>query len=182
MNFHFTCINFFQFLFYSSFTFFPRFTYLLLNFQDGKIISNLITTLESYGFQEGENFKNTTNTTTVFRNLSNVQTYVKYIKPNGNLSMEEKLFTFQDASFVLSQDALPPSVDATGAVVVVFLYRTIHSFLKNSFRTRGGFGKINSKIFTVSVRPEPKEQFSEPVRLIWNTTEKVRKKLFSTEI
>ena len=181
MNFHFTCINFFQFLFYSSFTSFPRLTNLLLNFQDGKIISNLVTTLESYGFQEGENFKNTTNTTTVFRNLSNVQTYVKYIKPNGNLSMEEKLFAFQDASFVLSQDALPPSVDVTGSVVVVFLYRTIHSFLKNSFPTRGGYGKINSKIFTVSVRPEPKEQFSEPVRFIWNTTEHVRKKLFSIE-
>jgi hypothetical protein len=124
--------------------------------------------LESYGFQYGENLKKTPNATTNFtsQNHLNVQLHVKYIKQES----DETLFKFPDASFSLSSNALAQY----GTVVVVLWYKTIHSFLTNTFHDDHIYVKLNSKIITASVRPEPTtESFAEPVRISWNLKELV---------
>jgi hypothetical protein len=126
--------------------------------------------LENYGFQYGENLKNNSNTSTIFQNHSNVQLNVKFIKREDNLSKEERLFEFPDASFNLSPDALPQS---SGAVIVVLWYKTINSFLTTSLYDGHSYAEINSKIMTASVRPEPKDKFLKPVRISWNMKELV---------
>ncbi|CAB3980610.1 adhesion G- coupled receptor D1-like [Paramuricea clavata] len=136
--------------------------------KDDKLIRDLVTTLENYAFQHGENLKNNSNASTIFQNYSNVQLYVKFIKREDNLSAEERLFEFPDASFNLSPDALPQS---SGAVVVVLWYKTINSFLTTSLHDDHSYAEINSKIMTASVRPEPKDKFLQPVRISWNMKE-----------
>jgi hypothetical protein len=118
-------------------------------------------TLENFGFQNGENMKNKTNATTslFFQNHSNVHLRVKYIKQE--VSPKEKSFTFPDALFNLSSSALPLKSDA---IVVVMWYKTIHSFLKNTFDNDH---EIKSKIITASVQPKPTEKFSQPVHISW---------------
>ena len=126
--------------------------------------------MENYAFQYGENLKNNSNASTIFQNYSNVQLYVKFIIREDNLSAEERLFEFPDASFNLSLDALPQS---SGAVVVVLWYKTINSFLTPSLHDYHSYAKINSKIMTASVRPAPKDKFLQPVRISWNMKELV---------
>ena len=126
--------------------------------------------MENYGFQYGENLKNNKNASTTIQNYSNVQLYVKFIKREDNLSAKERLFEFLDVSFNLSPDALPQS---SGAVIVVLWYKTINSFLTTSLHDGHSYAKINSKIMTASVRPEPKDKFLKPVRISWNIKELV---------
>ncbi len=133
------------------------------------MIRDLVITLEEYGFQYGKTLKNNPNDSTVFKNHSNVQLHVKYIKQGDALSQEEKQFQFPDASFKLSPNALPSK---HGAVVVVMWYKTIHSFLTTFHNDLNG--KLNSKIITASVRPKPTtESFEEPVRISWRIKELV---------
>ena len=137
------------------------FSAISLYFQSDKIVRNLINTLEEYGFQYG----NISNSTSVIQNYSNVQLRVKYLTRRSNLSEEERLFKFQDTSFELSPAALPQK---SGAVVVVLWYKTMHSILKT--KSSFDYAKIVTKVITASIRPEPRQSFSTPIRIRWNTT------------
>jgi hypothetical protein len=139
------------------------------------LIRDLVLTLEKYGFQYGENLKNNPKASAnsafqSYSTYSNVQLHVKYIKQAGNLSMKDRLFKFPDASFNLSPDALPQE---SGAVVVVMWYKTIQSFLRNSFYGDNIYAEVKSEIITASVQPTPRVKFLIPVRISWNTTELV---------
>jgi hypothetical protein len=102
--------------------------------------------------------------------LQNVQLHVKYLKQGGNLSGEESLFKFPDASFSLSSDAF----SQYGTVVVVMWYKTLHSFMTNtSLKDTHTDTDINNEIIIASVRPTPPEEFKEPVRITWKSTELV---------
>ena len=149
----------------------------LFSLQDDQVIRNLIVTLEKHGFQNGENIKNNPNATTgfIFRNHSNVHLHVKYINTSGHVSHEERSFTFPEASFNLSSSALPLN---SSAIVVVMWYKTLHSFLTNILHDNE---EINSKIITASVRPEPREKFSQPVRISWNIKKLVSPLLLTFE-
>ena len=143
------------------------------------MIRDLVITLEDYGFHYGENLKNSSNTSLIVKDYPNVQLNLRYIKYAGNLSPEERLFTFPNASFKLSLDAL---LKKSGAVVVILWYKTIHSLIKNTFHGDNIYAAISSKIITVNVRPEQKKKFSEPVRISWDLEELVIKAfLFSTQ-
>ncbi len=101
-----------------------------------------------------------------------MQLHVKYVKQDGNLSREERLFKFPNASFNLSPNALSKN----GTVVVVMWYQTLHSFMTNTSFEDTNDTKVNSEITIASVRPEPRtETFEEPVRISWNSTELVFK-------
>ena len=130
--------------------------------QEDGIVRNLINTLEKHGFQYG---KNIPSATPIFKNYSNVQLRVRYITQRSNLSEEERLFKFQDSSFKLSPAAIPQK---SGAVVVIFWYKTIHFFLKT--KSSHDYGKISTKIITASIRPkpDPRKTFLPPVRISWN--------------
>ena len=67
----------------------------------------------------------------IFQNYSNIQLRVKCITQRYKSSEKEKLFKFQDTSFELSPHALPQK---SGAIVVVLWYKTMHSFLVQSFK------------------------------------------------
>ena len=129
------------------------------------MIRDLVITLEEYGFQYGKNLKNNPNDRNELKNHSNVQLHVQYIKRGNNLSKRET-FKFPNASFSLLPNALATKSDA---VVVVLWYKTINSLLRNGDQIDG---KLNSKIITASVQPEP-ETFAEPVRISWNVEELV---------
>ena len=127
-------------------------------------------TLENYAFQYGENIKTNPNASANLT-FQNVQLHVKYIKQGGNLSGEESLFKFSDASFNLSPDALS---NTSGTVVVVMWYKTLHSFMTNiSLKDTYTDTDINNEIIIASVRPKPPEEFKEPVRITWKSTELV---------
>ena len=136
------------------------FSAISLSFQGDKIVRNLINTLEEYGFQYG----NIPSATPIFKNYSNVQLRIKYLTQRSNLS-EEALFKFQDSSFKLSPAAIPQK---SGAVVVIFWYKTLHFFLKT--KSSHDYGKICTKIITASIRPkpDPRKTFLPPVRISWN--------------
>ena len=127
--------------------------------------------MENYAFQYGENLKNNSNSSDNFI-FQNVQLHVKYVKQDGTLSREKRLFKFPDASFNLSSNALSPN----GTVVVVMWYKTLHYFMTSTSFKDTNNTKVNSKIIIASVRPEPrKETFKEPVHISWNSTELVFK-------
>ena len=143
------------------------------------MIRDLVITLEEYGFHYGENLKNSSNTSLIVKDYPNVQLNLRYIKYAGNLSPEERLFKFPNASFNLSPDALRKE---SGAVVVILWYKTINSLIKNTFHGDNIYAAIRSRIITVNVRPEQKKKFSEPVRISWDLAELVIKAfLFSTQ-
>jgi hypothetical protein len=139
------------------------------------VIRDLVITLEDYGFQYGENLKNSSNTSLIVKDYPNVQLNLRYIKYSGNLSPEERLFKFPNASFNLSPDALRKE---SGAVVVILWYKTIHSLIKNTSYGDNIYAAISSKIITVNVRPEQRVKFSQPVRISWDLAELVIKALF----
>ncbi|CAB4014871.1 adhesion G -coupled receptor L2-like [Paramuricea clavata] len=138
------------------------------NMTDNKVIRDLVITLEDYGLQYGENLKNSSNTSLIVKDYPNVQLNLRYIKYAGNLSREERIFKFPNASFNLSPDAL---LKESGAVVVILWYKTIHYLIKNTSSGDNIYAAISSKIITVNVRPERKVKFSEPVRISWDLAE-----------
>ena len=105
----------------------------------------------------------------IFQNYLNVQLRVKRINNSENCisTPAERLFTFPYVSFNLSSSALPLNFSA---IAVVMWYKTLHSFLTNTFNDNE---EIKSKIITASVRPKPTEKFSQPVRIIWNMKRQV---------
>ncbi len=127
-------------------------------------------TLENYAFQYGENLQNNANISRNFT-FQNVQLHVNYVKQGGNMSGEERLFKFPDASFDLSSDALS---NTSKTVVVVMWYKTLQYFMTNTSFEDTRNAKVNSKIIIASVRPEPRnEGFREPVRISWSSKELV---------
>jgi hypothetical protein len=131
------------------------------------VIRNLVITLENYGFQHGEKQKNNSDgTEVILKNHTNVQLHVKYIKQGETI--EDTSFKFQDASFNLSSSALQRK---SGAIVVVLWYKTINSFLTNSFHDNQSYARLNSKIITASVRSAEPNNFT--VRINWNIKELV---------
>lgn len=138
----------------------------LLVFQDDKIIRDLVITVENYGFQFEEHLKKKPSALAIFTNYSNVVLHVKYIRQATRLSQEERLFQFSDSAFEISPDALPHE---SGAVIVVVWYKTLHSFLRNILYDWNSDAEVSSEIISASVLPKPKQTFSEPVRISWNT-------------
>ena len=87
--------------------------------------------------------------------------------------MEERTFKFSNASFNLSPDALSETL---GTKVAVMWYKTMHHFIRNSFKGNPIYGEVNSEIITASVRPTLESKlFREPVRMTWNSVESVIK-------
>ncbi|CAB3980612.1 adhesion G- coupled receptor D1-like [Paramuricea clavata] len=134
------------------------------NMKDDKLIRNLVITLENYGFQYGEMQKNNSDVPEPIKNHTNVQLHVKYIKQGETI--EDTSFKFQDASFNLSSSALQRK---SGVIVVVLWYKTINSFLTNSFHDNQSYARLNSKIITASVRSAEPKNFT--VRINWNIKE-----------
>ncbi|XP_028410398.1 adhesion G protein-coupled receptor L3-like [Dendronephthya gigantea] len=139
------------------------------NILDRNVIPNLVTTLENYGHQYGEEIRNNTNGS-ISQNASNVQLRVKYMENTGNLSLEDRRSNFPNASFIISSDAFP---NKSGSLAVVIWYNTLNSFLGEKFHTSHDYVKVNSKIITASVRPQSKmPNFTQPVQIIWDTNGK----------
>ena len=120
-----------------------------------------MTTLESYGFQYGENLKNNSNRQRTFQNYSNIKLHVSLLEADNVSTPKEKSFIFPDASFNITPNALHLQ---SGAILVVIWFKTIHSFFTNTIDS----DEIRSKIITASIRPEPTEKFSQPIRLSWS--------------
>ena len=145
---------------------------LLISSKDGKLIRDLLMTLQNYGIQQGEALRNDASTSVILHNRPNVQLHVKYIN-HSELKQEERLFHFPNASFDISSDALPKD---SGAVVAVAWYKTLNGFLTDSLYDKGDIDSdIDSTIISASVRPQPKRDLEEPVRISWDTKESVLK-------
>lgn len=91
----------------------------------------------------------------------------------GKLLLEDRRSSFPNASFFVSSDAIPKE---SGSLAVVVWYKTLNSFLGESFHSSHTYTKIKSKIITASVRPQSKIlEFTQPVRIIWDSNEEVVK-------
>ena len=132
------------------------------------MIRDLVITLQNFGFQYGENLKKNKNISPILHNFSNVHMRVRYHK-RSELSPQDRIFHFPNASFILSPDAI---LNNSGAVVVVMWYKTLNLFL-TSMNYNGNMHTINDRIITASVQPEPKMSFEEPVRISWDRKEMV---------
>ena len=141
------------------------------NLTNDTVSNHLITTLEKYGFQYGDNLKNTLNASGIIK-YPNLQLHARYIKEGGEFLRRKSLFMLPNASFNLSSDALSKT---SGTKVVVMWYKTMHHFINNSFNGSPIYGKVNSEILTASVQPRPPKQFEETVRITWNTMDWVTK-------
>ncbi|XP_028401048.1 adhesion G protein-coupled receptor L2-like [Dendronephthya gigantea] len=137
------------------------------NISEVNVIPDLVTTLENYGLQYGEEIRNNTNGF-ISQNSSNVQLRVRYMENTaGNFTLEDRRTNFPNASFIISSDAIP---EESGSLAVVVWYKTLNSFLGEKFHTSNDYVKVNSKIITASVRPQSKIlQFTQPVQIIWDT-------------
>ncbi|XP_028410339.1 adhesion G protein-coupled receptor E2-like isoform X2 [Dendronephthya gigantea] len=137
--------------------------------KDGKLIRELVMTLQTYGIQLGNILKSDASSSSTSRTQSNVQLRVKYMN-QSRLAQGEGLFTFPNASFNISRDALPKD---SRAVVAVVWYKTLSSFLVDKVHAEGDTeGSIKSTIISATVRPQPlKTPFKEPVRISWETSE-----------
>ncbi|XP_028410401.1 latrophilin-like protein LAT-2 [Dendronephthya gigantea] len=139
------------------------------NISDRNVIPDLVTTLENYGLQYGEEIRNNTNGS-ISQNASNVQLRVRYMENTGKLSLEDRRSNFPNASFIISSDAIPKE---SGSLAVVVWYNTLNSFLGEKFYTSHDYVKVDSKIITASVRPQSKMlKFTQPVQIIWDTNGK----------
>jgi hypothetical protein len=126
----------------------------------------LVKTLEDFAFQHGDFLKyNPSTSALVIFEYQNIHLQVKYIKQGNTASIEERLFRFPSTSFILSPDALSPET-----IVAVVWYKTLHSFIRNSFHGSKIFEEVKREVVTASVRPKPPETFEEPVRISWNLT------------
>ncbi|XP_028410399.1 adhesion G protein-coupled receptor B3-like [Dendronephthya gigantea] len=139
------------------------------NISDRNVIPDLVTTLENYGHQYGEEIRNNTNGS-ISQNASNVQLRVRYMENTGKLSLEDRRSNFPNASFIISSDAIPKE---SGSLAVVVWYNTLNSLLGEKFYTSNNYAIVNSTIITASVRPQSKMlKFTQPVQIIWDTNGK----------
>ncbi|XP_028411086.1 adhesion G protein-coupled receptor L4-like [Dendronephthya gigantea] len=140
--------------------------------KDGKLIGDLVMTLQNYATQQGEALKNDASNSAIFYNRSNIQLRVEYTN-QSQLTPERGIFNFPNASFVLSPDALAKD---SGAVVAVVWYKTLNSFLTDGLDDKDDInGIINSTIISASVQPHPMKNLEEPVRISWDTKESTKK-------
>ena len=125
-----------------------------------------MNTLEDYAFQYGYYLKNNPSERPfVSLDNENIHLQARYIKKADKASNKEISFMFSNGSFNLSPDAL-----SSETIVAVVWYKTIHSFISNTFRGSNIYGELKREIVIASVRPEPREKFEKPVRISWNIT------------
>ena len=130
------------------------------------IIRDLVNTLEEYAFQYVYYFKkNASASPFVSLDKQNFHLQARYIKNANKASNKEISFMFSNGSFNLSPDAL-----SSETIVAVVWYKTIHSFISNTFRGSNIYGEVKREIVTASVRPDPRGKFEKPVRISWNVT------------